>query len=188
MAQLTAFVDEVEDIANSLEWKSQRVDEVVELEDDTELPETQTDKGIRIRGIHITPPECETLCLTFAPSGKLMSIFGVFSAKMYPEFDFVYWLHTKTQFAGVEAHIAIISLLRYLDKKYFQSFEVSDEGEYWETNDTHLLTQRFEEYTTLIAAVRGALEKSEIPVNLDDNSLIKKITEIIQKGLKDLDN
>ena len=189
MKQLSAFVEEVEDIANSLDWKSHRIDRVMELEESCLLEEQRTEGGIRIRGIHITPPDCETLCLTFAPSGKMMSLLGVLSAaKMYPEFDFVYWLHTKTQYAGIEVHIAVISLLRYLEKKYFQSFEVSDEGEYWESNDVDLLTQRFDEYTKLIAAVKGALEKAAIPPDLSENNLIQKITEIIEKGLKDLDN
>ena len=77
---------------------------------------------------------------------------------------------------------------RYLEKKYFQSLEVSDEGQYWESNNVDLLTQRFDEYTKLIAAVKGALEKASIPPNLSESNLIDKITEIIQKGLKDLDN
>ncbi|MEM8529002.1 MAG: hypothetical protein AAGG68_30505 [Bacteroidota bacterium] len=186
--QLPAFVEEVEDIANSLNWKSHRIDEVVELEESCPLAEERTNGGVRIRGLHVTPPKCETFCFTFAPSGKMMSLFGVLSAARHPEEDFAYWLHTKTQYAGIELHIAAISLMRYLEKKYFQYLEVSDEGQYWESNDVDLLTQRFDEYTKLIAAVRGALEKASISPNLSKSNLIDKITEIIQKGLKDLDN
>lgn len=188
MEQLNLLVEEVEDIANSLDWESHRIDEVVELNENSYLLEEKTEAGIRIKGIYVTPINSETLCLTFAPSGKIMSLIGAILADKYPELDFAYWIHTKTQFAGVELHVALVSLLRYLEKKYFQSFEVMDEGEYWESNDMDLLTKRFEEYTQLIAAVRGALEKTTIPLNLKESEMIDKITEIIEQKLKDLEN
>lgn len=186
--QLAQFVDEVEDIAKSLNWERHRIDRFILLDENSLLPEQRFEGGIWIRGIHITPPQCETLCLTFAPSGNMMSVLGATLADVYPEFDFAYWMHTKTQFAGTELHIALVSLLRYLEKKYFQSFEVMDEGEYWDSNDVDLLTKRFEEYTQLIAAVRGALEKETIAINLKDSDLMNRIISIIENGSKDLEN
>jgi hypothetical protein len=41
------------------------------------------------------------------------------------------WLFTKTQYAGVETHMAMIRLIRYLDEKYFERFELHDESQYW---------------------------------------------------------
>lgn len=185
--QLLAFVDEVEDIANSLEWESHRIDQIVPIAANISLPEQRVGEGIQIRGLHVTPPQCETICFTFAPSGKLMSVLNALSIDLDPELDLAYWLHTKTQSAGIEVHIAIISLFRYLSHKYFQSFEVSDEGEYWESNDIELLTYRFEEYTALIATVKGALEKEMPSSNLSESDLLRQIVKIIQKGLDELE-
>lgn len=185
---LPDFVTEVEDIARSLDWKNIRIERVMPVPETSEIPEERQEDGILIRGIHITPPECETLCFTFAPSGKLMTLMGLLSAETYPDFDFVYWTHTKTQYAGIEVHIAVIELIRYLDKKYFQSFELLDEGNYWETKDVSELQAQFTQYTQLIAVVKNALEKATIPSHLEENEMLRQLTDIIRKGLEDLEN
>jgi hypothetical protein len=183
------FVKELEDIANSLDWKSTRIDRLIPLDEESPIPEERVQEGIRLIGIHVTPPDCETFCFDFAPSGRMMNIIMLrFSPETYPEADFVYLMHTKTQYAGMELHIAAIALMRYLEKKYFQSLEVSDEGNYWETNDVAILTQRFEEYTTLINAVKEALQKAVLPPNLEENDLIQQVMKIIRDGLDELDH
>jgi hypothetical protein len=46
--------------------------------------------------------------------------------------------YTKTQFAPIEVHIALVSLLRQL-AAHFASLEVVDEGEFYDTNDQSTL-------------------------------------------------
>jgi len=67
-------------------------------------------------------------------------------------------LSVKTQYAGVELHQFVIQLFRYLNKKYFADFKLTDEGSYWETNDLVLLQTTFKKYTNLINGFASALE------------------------------
>lgn len=46
--------------------------------------------------------------------------------------------YTKTQFAPIEVHIALVSLLRQL-APHFASLAVLDEGEFYDTNDQSTL-------------------------------------------------
>ena len=85
----------------------------------------------------------------------------------------VYTIHTKTQRGGADMHIAIVKLLKYLEKKYFAEINVSDEGNYWKTMDKTILQERFDEYTQLIDSVKGALKKenwqiTDAPFHLSD--------------------
>ena len=57
--------------------------------------------------------------------------------------------YVKTQFVGAEAHIILVELLRDF-QKYFSSFQVEDEGEYWETNDKSVLEDHISTVDKLI--------------------------------------
>jgi 5'-deoxynucleotidase YfbR-like HD superfamily hydrolase len=59
-------------------------------------------------------------------------------------------LSTKTQYAGSTIHKIIIHLLKYLSQKYFQDFELTDEGKYWETEDETILEKNFKAYNDLV--------------------------------------
>jgi hypothetical protein len=74
------------------------------------------------------------------------------------EQPYLYMLSVKTQYAGVELHQFVIQLFRYLNRKYFADFKMTDEGSYWETNDLALLQTTFKRYTTLINGFASALE------------------------------
>jgi len=67
-------------------------------------------------------------------------------------------ISVKTQYAGIEIHQFVIDLFRYLSEKYFSSFELKDEGEYWETNDIEVLKANFNKYTSLMNSFTSALE------------------------------
>lgn len=49
---------------------------------------------------------------------------------------------TKTQFAGVQIHIDVLKLLKAI-QPFFRNLKVEDEGEWWETEDTQILTKHF---------------------------------------------
>jgi hypothetical protein len=110
--QIDEMVAETEDIAKSLDWKYGIID------DD------------QLKGIVISPEECELLSLTFAPNGRFCSILNAMVNK--PDNDFYYSGFTKTQFARLDTHIASLKLLKYLSDKYFSEIEVYDEGMYGE--------------------------------------------------------
>jgi hypothetical protein len=50
---------------------------------------------------------------------------------------------TKTQFAGPSVHREVIALLRELAPN-FETLQVDDEGEYWDTSDAALLTKHMD--------------------------------------------
>ncbi|GAO03125.1 hypothetical protein [Anaeromyxobacter sp. PSR-1] len=56
----------------------------------------------------------------------------------------------KTQFAGVETHLAVVELLQRLDAE-LQSLTVEDDGGYWETGDRQALVAAFDEVDELLA-------------------------------------
>lgn len=56
----------------------------------------------------------------------------------------------------------IIKLLKYLNKKYLVDLQVSDEGQYWEIGDEHLLSQIFERYDHAMRAVTSGLENNSL--------------------------
>jgi len=70
---------------------------------------------------------------------------------LFLEFDENLYIQefVKTQFVGAEAHIVLIDLLRSFEK-FFVSFIVEDEAEYWDTSDKGLLEQHIAKVDSLI--------------------------------------
>lgn len=176
------IISEVEDICKSMDWKFQHFDDSFPL-----LPNSfKNEKGeylkdISIKGISMVPPESEPFYFTFTPEGRLVSfmkfVIGIDeNNEMMGE-----QVHAKTQFAGPEIHMSIIRLLRYLSKKYFDEFEITDEAKYWETEDEKEVYRLFEFLTDKINLLRGAFagEKNSLPKDVD--GLVDKIIDIIKK-------
>jgi hypothetical protein len=114
-----------------------------------------------IYGISFTPPNCETVSISFLSNGRIsdeshLLFFG--KTPTQPEQAYLYMLSVKTQFAGVSVHQILIQLFRHLNKKYFVNFSLIDEGKYWETNDEELLKTIFKKYTDLLDNFSFAIE------------------------------
>jgi len=91
------------------------------------------------KGVVITPEGCESILLTFLPNGMLYDIWH-FIYTSDPENETIneyhgQWIFTKTGHGGLDTHLAIIKMFRYLSQRYFKSFDLKDESSYWETND-----------------------------------------------------
>jgi hypothetical protein len=164
------LMTEVTDICHSLAWTSQLIRE----------PNSDS-----INGILFAPEGCEPIFLTFLPNGRMCSPVNLMNRDIYEDNELdkelLYTTSTKTQFAGPDAHIAVIKLLRYMKEKYFSRFDLTDEGEYWETGDEKVLLARFAKYNFLLDAVSAALSEltttpGETPVSLAD-----KIEEMLKK-------
>lgn len=137
-ALLPQLVSAVEDICTELGWESERFNE----------PEAE--------GLFFAPDGSEPLSLTFNHDGRLVDFrYIVFRKELGEPIEGVI---VKTQYAGVEAHKAVIDLFRWIAKEYFEDFELSDESRYWETGDEAVLRQSFERYEFLLNAVARALE------------------------------
>jgi|JI10StandDraft_1071094.scaffolds.fasta_scaffold375068_1 hypothetical protein len=155
-ASLIAMINEVKDIAEIYDWEFAIFSE--------QFPENAFGSNAyndELYGIMFTPPNCETISLSFLSNGKMCCAPNLmFYGNSDDERDqlYLYMLSTKTQFAGSATHKIIIHLLKYLTDKYFYEFKLSDEGEYWETMDEILLETNFKKYTDLIDSVADSFK------------------------------
>lgn len=157
------LIEEVKDICESLDWEYDVFD------DDT------------FKGISFAPNDCEPVFLTFNKIKQL-------SSPILYQYDIepATIISVKTQFAGTDAHIAIINLFRYLENLYFDNFHMDDEGNYWESGDEAALQLQFKKYNTFLNLVENTLkEMKEVPGETKE-SLVFRINAIIQKKMNDL--
>lgn len=79
--------------------------------------------------------------------------------------------YTKTQFAPVEVHIALVELLRLI-KPHFEHLEVCDEGEYFETGDTDTLMHHINRCSELLDEYLVQEDKYYGPIRLESKRII----------------
>ncbi|MBW6482418.1 MAG: hypothetical protein K0B10_05100 [Vicingaceae bacterium] len=160
-ASLEAMIEEVKDIAEIYKWEYNI--------SATCFPKNTFGKAAydgKLYGISFTPPNSETISLTFLSNGKMccgarLKFFGNSdneNDKMY-----LNTLSSKTQYAGSTVHKIVIHLLKYLSQKYFQDFQLIDEGDYWETGDEKLLEKNFKTYNDLIDGIAHSI--NNYPIN-----------------------
>lgn len=105
-----------------------------------------------IKGVSFSPKGSEPVFLTFNKDGRTLSPINILVKNMYDDVqvdkELIFSISTKTQYAGPDAHIAIIKLLKYLSDKYLKDFTLTDEGYYWETGDVKILMNQFEKYNS----------------------------------------
>ncbi len=160
-ASLEAMIEEVKDIAEIYEWKY--------TINKTHFPKNSFDKvkyDGKLYGISFTPPNSETISLTFLSNGKmccgaLLKYFG--NSDNENDKLYLYMLSSKTQYAGSAIHKIIIHLVKYLSQKYFQNFQLTDERNYWETEDETLLEKKFKAYNDLVDGVVNSVKN--FPIN-----------------------
>ena len=94
------------------------------------------------------------------------------------EFDSDLYLqeYTKTQFAPLETHIAIVQLLKIIEP-YFEKLEVFDEGEYFKTQDQSILKKHIDRCFEVLDEYLDQGDKYEGPVRLPS----KRIVDVIEK-------
>jgi hypothetical protein len=123
VADLSALISQMTEVANALNWQS-----TIVINPD-------------VSGIVVSPPNCEPLLLCFAPDGETCGI--EFLKDSSPSGHYYNTIHLKTAYAGPEIHKALIDILGYLSRKYLHKIQVYDEGEYWETGDLKRLSSHF---------------------------------------------
>lgn len=160
---LPELIEEIEDIAKVFNWKY--------FVFERKFPEKSivySNYNQHLYGICFTPPNCETVNICFLSNGRISSAAHLqFWGKTdeQPEREYLYMLSVKTQYAGSDVHLFVIQLFRYLNEKYFADFELSDEGEYWESNDESLLKKNFKRYAELIDGFASAIQNEPIRMN-----------------------
>ena len=133
----------------------------------------------RIKGIIVGPDESEPLWFTFVPDGRTCNVISL----QYTDPNDKYYslCAVKTQFAGPEAHMAMIKMLRYISDKYFSEIEVMDEGEYWETGDEENLRNIFGRYTMIINAFAERLQTMERIPGESEEDLVERIEKMARE-------
>jgi hypothetical protein len=172
---IPALIAEAADISKSMHWEA----EILPHFDD-----------IPIQGVLVIPEGSEPLWLTFHEKGSmchpiLYEHVREIEGKDFPEVG-EQWCVTKTQYAGVESHMAMIKFLRYMSEKYFERFELHDESQYWETNDEAICRKRFGEYEKIMGMVGDALDSMEIRPEESQESIVEKIEKMLEErfGMK----
>ena len=180
------FCDEMRDISSDMQWKYDLFDQDLNkpntsyFDEDGEIKGHLPLKGILIR-VH---PKCETLSFLFDSEGNIRNL-----VLMVVQKDLITGQFVKTQFAPFEIHIVIVKLLKYLSKKYFESFEVIDEGEYWQTGDEELLKANLE-FLGEVITVAGNLINEELDRNSEsEEPMLERIERILKErfGIKRID-
>jgi hypothetical protein len=97
---------------------------------------------------------------------KIANRFVLNSTKSYE------WV--KTQFAGIDTHIRVIQILRDI-KRFFQTFTVNDEGEYWQSENTTVLAEHIRRCNEVIAELAAESPHSQIKVKEPNGRLIDLI-------------
>ncbi len=168
---LESLIEEVTDICESLEWKTHLFDGIGDEN--------------HLRGISFAPDESEPIFLTFLPCWRICSPVNLMCRDTYDGIRFdkelMYTSSTKTQYAGPDAHMAIIKLLKYLSGKYLTNFTLSDEGYYWETGDEKIVRARFETHNFLLNVVGDALNGLPVIPGETSDSLLERIERIIKE-------
>ena len=157
---LPQLAEEVKDVCAVLGWRYR--------EDNNDVA----------KGFLFSPPECEPFLFTFRPDGQLVN-------KLYLQYNIEpsNTVSVKTQFAGMDVHVAAIKLLKHLAKRYFAVFEVSDEGGYWETMDEAVLAKKFGLYDRLMNTVQKVL--TEFPAQNDKTKegFVQRLKAFLQERL-----
>lgn len=178
---LSDLIADVQTLAKTHDWEYQIFE--------TTFPtrQIQTDDEDHIYGISITPPKCETIDVCFTPDGRMSSLLHQLMWKgSDPEEaeKYMYLLSVKTQFAGIDTHALIIDFFRYISRQYLKNFTLTDEGNYWETSDMHVLKKQFDKFTQAIDSFGLALEAT--PPESKENLMkyLERIAEKTNKYLK----
>lgn len=170
---LIPLIEEVSDICKTLEW----VTHCFDGKNDGHLT-----------GISFSPAGSEPVFLTFLPTGFLCSPINLLCRDMYDGIKFekklMFTASTKTQYAGADAHISIIKLLKYISKKYLKDFNLNDEGDYWETGSDKILYAQFKRYNYLLNVVSDILDNLKTTPGEATISLADKIEKIIKEKFK----
>ena len=182
------FCNELKKIATLMEWPYTTLDNDFKIPTDAHLE--WNDLGCEIvgnlalKGISLIPNKCSSLDFLFDQNGFLRNPIDMITQESFnnenPPFLFI-----KTQFAPVDTHIALIKIFRYLKRKYFQFFEVNDEGRYWETGDEKLLKEKIAFLAQKMDAVSQAFENSYLELEPGDSDL--DILAKLDKILRDAD-
>ncbi|HEX5111979.1 MAG TPA: hypothetical protein VFV79_03975 [Saprospiraceae bacterium] len=121
---LPVLIDEITDVCDALHWPWQYY-----------MPSEQ----YPLEGMTFNPPGAQLIFMTFLKDGRLAEPYNLYSFKNnrfeVPDLKEEIIINPIIQYAGPEAHMQLISIMRHLSSKYFSKFKLIDESEFWETGN-----------------------------------------------------
>ncbi len=178
---MSAMIEEVKMIAEVYGWKTTVLDTDFVYSEDIDKEEPD------MYGLVFTPEGSETVPIVFLSNGKMVSPAVVKLCGL--DWEYLYYIAVKTQFAGELVHKVIVHIFKHLQEKgYFSKFEMTDEGQYWETGDEDVLHKQFERYNMLLDSFEFGLKN--FPANKKENfdDYIQRMFEMVNKRLIDKEN
>lgn len=157
------LIEELEQLADEMGWES----------------DPFSDNEFEVNGILLqVHPKAEGLRFFFNANGELVNLLDLISEKetgksIAEEFnvegvDTRHLLFCKTQFAGPAAHKMVVELLVYLQKKYFATLEITDDGGYYPNKDEAELVRRMQFLDSMIDGLSSLLEGGDLPTDLPE--------------------
>ena len=151
--------------------------------------ESNSDSGLRLSGVLVNPINSEPISMTFLENGRLvspmLSVFPPDDIKRFLEDD-DYFAFTKTQHAGIETHIEIVKLFKYLSGKYFDTWECKDDSEYYQTGDAEKLEETMGYIDKAMTALDDAFSEHGDSLNKDNpQEMIDFISSVL--GVDDIE-
>lgn len=161
--EVNQLVDELEEVARTNEWHYQIIDT---LQDFVEMIEQVVPEDLEelelshLRGIALGQPESEPIWMVFDEDGQLITPMVAYIRHQDPEYYKTLDFHafTRTQSGGPEYHIKLVKLLKYLSSKYFDEWEVLDDGQYYVSGDEEKLKEQMLMIDRSMAALNDAFE------------------------------
>jgi len=171
--KLPQLIEELEEISNVHGWETHILERKFPSGD---FPEDEHDGNLY--GILFNPPGCEPVSFTFLRNGRMcgpMQLSNWGNSRNEKERGYLYLNFTKTQYAGSEIHKLVIGIFRYIVPRFLSDFEMMDEAEYWETNDSKLLEENFKRNTELINGFAAALSEKTRCEGEDTETFIERV-------------
>jgi hypothetical protein len=182
-ASLEELVIEVKEIAENFNWPHR----IFETEFPEQVDDDNTHNG-KVYGIQITPPEFESVDICFLSNRRMSGLINLMlwnDATNPTEREYIYKLHSKSQFAGPHLHKTVIELFRHLNKRaYFAAFELYDESAYWETKDEVLMQQNFKFLGEMIENMSLAANTTSQKADESYEDYFERLSKMILKRNK----
>jgi hypothetical protein len=177
---IAEITEELVDISEARDWEYQ----IIKSKNGS-TPKS----GLELDGIMTGPKGCEPISMTFLSDGRLVSpLLSVFPSDDIKRFleDDDYYAFTKTQLGGTESHIEIVKLLKYLSKKYFDTWDCKDDSEYYKTGDKEKLKETMGYIDNAMTALDEAFDEHGDTLNKNNpQEMIDFISSVL--GVEDIE-
>jgi hypothetical protein len=131
-----------------------------------------------VRGLILElSPGMESTSLLVAPEGWLIPLVEIEAAEQGALHE-PPWCSVKTQFGGIDGHVALVELLAALQQSFFPGLEVTDEGGYWKNRDVKELSEKFSQLQRAIDGLAEGLRQTSLSREaLEDPMIVAKRIE-----------